>query len=117
VVGVAPAAANQAQTLLDRGHPFDLFLDPGHAIADAVDLGRQSRTSFLLNLKAWLRWLKGFIRTRRQWRLTGHYSNVPGVVIVDAEGVVRWIHRGRSIGDYPKMSEVLSAVDAVLATD
>lgn len=114
---MAPAAANQAQTLITRGHPFDLYLDPDRAIAKHVDLGRQSRLAFLLNLKAWLRWLKGFLRIRRQWRLTGHYSYVPGVVIVDAQGVARWVHRGKSIGDYPKMSEVLSALDAILKAE
>ncbi len=54
-----------------------------------------------------MRWVRAFLRHRRQYRITGHYSEVPAVAIVSAAGTVEWLHRGRSVGDYPALAGVL----------
>ena len=111
---MAPAAPYQAQKLVDDGNPYPLLLDEEQVLAQRIELGSQTRLAFLFNLRAWLRWLRAFARNRRQWRLTGRYSNVPGIVIVDADCAVRYVYRGSSIGDYPSMQTVLAELDQVL---
>jgi hypothetical protein len=111
IVGIGPAAAHQARHLRANGIPFPLVLDEGGEVAAALGLRRQSLARFAFNLRAWTRWLGSFIRHRRQYRITGHYSEVPAVAIVRAGGAIDWIHRGRGIGDYPPVSEVLRRLE------
>lgn len=92
---------------MDTTVGFPLVLDPQAHLATALDLRRQSLASFVFDLKAWMRWLRSFIKRRRQYKITGHYSEVPAVAIVAPGGEVTWLHRGTSIGDYPAISEVL----------
>ncbi len=107
IVAVGPAAGYQAQHLMDTTIPFPLLLDQDGAVSHALRLNRQRLLTFVFNLRAWVRWVGAFIRHRRQYRITGHYSEVPAVAIVAAGGEVVWLHRGRSIGDYPKIEHVL----------
>jgi len=111
VVRVAPRAAHQAQALLVKGHPFDLYLDRERSLYGALGARPQSLTYFVFNVVAWWRYVKALIRHRRQWRITGHYSNVPAVFLTDASGTItrRWV--GGGIGDYPPLHQVLDALD------
>ena len=36
-----------------------------------------------------------------------------GIAIIDAEGVVRYLHRSRKTDDYPPTSELIAALDAL----
>ncbi len=92
--------------------PYRLLLDPDDRLTPALDLHRQSLLGFLFNLRAWLRWVRAFLRHRRQYRITGHYSAVPTVAVVTPDGGVPWIRRGRGIGDYPPLDDALAALAA-----
>jgi hypothetical protein len=41
-------------------------------------------------------------------------AQLPGAAVIDAQGVIRWLHRGIHPGDLPPMSQMLSAAAAVL---
>lgn len=108
-VGIGTAAGYQARRLMERSIPYRLLVDPDRAAYDAFAMRTQSLTTYVLNLRAWLRWLRHFPR-RGQGRITGHYSVTPGVVVVDASGRVHFAYRGSSLGDYPKLDDVLAAL-------
>lgn len=40
-------------------------------------------------------------------------GRLPAVVIIDREGVVRWVHYGGSMMDIPEIDELLSRIDAM----
>ena len=67
-----------------------------------------SRTS------TWRRYLRSVGRAR-QGRLTGDILQAPGVAIIEPPGTLRYLHRGRTLGDYPSLSEILDALRAVVA--
>lgn len=115
VLGIGPRAAYQARLLSTRRRiPFGLYLDPDHGAARAIGLGRQSLLRFVFDLRAWWRWLKGFVRVG-QGAITGGWWEVPAIVVVDAQCRVQWLYLGDSIGDYPPLTETLAHLDRVLA--
>ena len=116
VLGIGPAAAYQALHLMEsRGIPFPLLLDPGHRVAEAIELNSQPLLRFLFHLKGWWNWLKS-LRRGRQGAITGAYREVPGIVIVDENAQVVWAYRGRFLGDYPPIEETTNRLmDAIAA--
>ena len=106
---MAPAARSQA-VALQLKLPFPLYLDEGQQVRDFLELHRPGLLEWITDLRAWARYLRALLRNRRQYRITGHYSNVPAVAIVDREGTISYLHRGRGIVDYPPLSEILSRV-------
>jgi hypothetical protein len=107
VIGVGPKAPDQAANLIAKGYPYPLLLDPDYNLGTAIGVGRQSLAAYLLNLRAWARWLWAFVTNRRQGKITGHYSNLPGTAVVDGSGEVHWVHRGTGLGDHPPMRRIL----------
>ena len=107
VIGVGPKAPHQAAHLVANGYPYPLLLDPHYNLGTAIGVGRQSLAGYLFNLKAWVRWLWAFVTNRRQGKITGHYSNLPGTAVVDESGEVRWVHRGTGLGDHPHVHRIL----------
>ena len=106
VVAVAPAAFHQAIALRPK-LPYPLYLDPDQKISDIFELRRPKLLAWIMNLPAWIRYLRALLRNRRQYRITGHFSNVPAVAILDRNASIEYLHRGSAIGDYPAVTEVL----------
>jgi hypothetical protein len=117
IIGVGPQAPRQAARLLADGYPFPLLLDPAYNLGNALGLGRQSLVGYLFNLRAWARWLWAFLSNRRQGKITGHYSNLPGTAIVDATGEVHWVHRGTGLGDHPPVERILHRLGPIASHD
>jgi peroxiredoxin len=125
VVVVGVAADFQAQHLRDTYDiTFPLLLDPDQNLYGALELPRM-RPIDLLRPSTWrhylpLFWKRYVTRTARgprQGRIVGDPMQLPGIALVDGDGVVRWLHRGASLGDYPPIGEVLTRVDELgLAT-
>ncbi len=55
-------------------------------------------------------------RFSQDWRNTKlkNGAQLPGAAVVDADGNVRWIHRGKHPGDLPPMREMLATAIAAL---
>ena len=117
VIGVGPKAPHQAAKLSADGYPYSLLLDPDYNLGTALGVGRQSLAGYLLNLRAWGRWLWAFLTNRRQGKITGHYSNLPGTAIVDATGEVHWVHRGTGLGDHPPVERILHQLELIASND
>lgn len=111
VIGIAPAAPYQARHLMGKRIPFPLLLDPERGVSEALGIGTQSRARYVLNVSGWWRWLRAFAANRRQGRVTGHYSTLPGIAVVTANGDVTFNHRGSGLGDYPPLDRVVSALN------
>jgi len=112
VIGMAPAADFQAKRLMEESIPFALFIDRDSAVGKRIGLGKQSMRHFLFSIPAWWRYLKAFFSGHWQRRITGHYSNLPGVCVVDPSGEVTYTYLGTGLGDYPPLDEVLDALNA-----
>ena len=96
--------------------PFGLFLDPNQLVSARIGMGKQSLPHFLFDLPSWWRYLKAFFSGHWQRRITGHYSNVPGVCVVDARGEVAYVYRGTGLGDYPPVETVLDELGSLLTS-
>jgi peroxiredoxin len=114
VIGIAPASAAQAENLMGTTVPFQLLMDPDQLVGARIGLGTQSFGRFVLNMPAWWRYLKAFFSGNWQRRITGHYSNLPGVCVIDAHGNVMYVYTGSGLGDYPPLETVLDELDALL---
>ena len=46
----------------------------------------------------------------QNWRATKleHAAQLPGAAVIDAKGLIRWLHRGKHPGDLPHMAEMHS---------
>lgn len=110
VIGLAPATGYQAKRLMDESIPFPLFIDRNHAVGKRLGVGRQTLFHFLFSVRGWLRYLKAFLAGNWQRRMTGHYSNLPAICVVDAFGDVTYMYRGSGLGDYPPLEDVLDAL-------
>lgn len=112
VLGIGPRAAYQAKLLSRRRVDFPLLLDPDHLVARAVGMGRQPLLRWIFDLRAWWRWLRALFRGG-QGMVTSGWWEVPGIVIVDGSCRVRWLYRGKSMGDYPPLATTLEQLARV----
>lgn len=110
-VAVATGADYQARALMSEGLPFPALLDPDKNLYRALGIERIPWDQWL-RLSTWTRYL-GSLRRARQGRLTGDIFQAPGVVVLDAERTIRYLHRGTTLGDYPSLPEILDALRAV----
>lgn len=110
MIGIAPAANSQAKRLREESIPFVLFIDSRSLVGRRIGISRQSLGHFLFSIPAWWRYLRAFFSGHWQRRITGHYSNLPGVCVVDPTGEVTYVYRGTGLGDYPPIDEVLTAL-------
>lgn len=115
VVAIGTGAAYQARALREDGVPFDLLLDPDRELYRALGVER-IRWRQYLKPRTWRGYLSG-ARGARQGRITGDPQQAPGVVIADADGIVRLLHRGITLGDYPPLDEVLDVLRGLAERD
>lgn len=116
IIAVGPAAPYQVDLLVRSGVPFRMYLDPERELAAGIDLGRKSLIGFIADLRGWARWVLSLFRGGRQGAITAGWAELPAVIVVDAASRVRWVHRGRFLGDYPPIErtvdELRRAVDS-----
>jgi AhpC/TSA antioxidant enzyme len=111
VLAVATGADFQARALMRDGLPFPALLDPDKNLYRALGIQR-IRWRQWLRPSTWRRYLRS-IRRARQGRLTGDILQAPGIVIIDRDRTVRYLHRGTTLGDYPPLVVVLDALRGV----
>lgn len=108
VIGVGGAADFQARHLMDNGVGFPLMLDPKHRLYEALNIHRIP-WSTMASPFTWKRYLSS-AKKARQGRITDHPLQAPGLAILDTDGTLRFLHRGRTLGDYPTIPELLSVI-------
>lgn len=108
LVGVGGAADYQARHLMDHGIEFPLLLDPEHTLYQALDV-RRIHWWMMVHPATWRNYLLA-ARRARQGRITGHPLQAPGLAIVDTDGAIRFLHRGKTLGDYPSIADIRAAV-------
>lgn len=114
VIGVATGADYQARALMDGGIPFPLLVDPDRNLYTALGIDHIAWDRWL-RPSTWRRYLRG-ARRARQGALTGDLRQAPGVAIIDPGRRVRYLYRGRTLGDYPALDEVLSELAKIAGT-
>lgn len=67
----------------------------------------------MLDPRTWRNYLRA-LRRARQGRITNHPLQSPGVVVLDGDLRILYLHRGTTIGDYPPATDVLAETIAAL---
>ncbi len=93
------------------GLPFPALCDPDKNLYRALGIER-IRWDQWVRPATWRRYVAA-LGGQRQGRLTGDVLQAPGIVILDVSGTVRYLHRGRTLADYPPLGEVLDALRTV----
>ena len=114
-LAVATGAGFQARQLMGDGLPFPALVDPKKNLYRALGIERISWDQWF-RPSTWRRYGAGFGRGARQGRLTGDVLQAPGVVILDADRTIRYLHRGRTLADYPPLGDILDALRAATNT-
>lgn len=99
-----------------RWVPFACLTSPDASAHRAYGLRRGSLNQ-LAGPRVWLPGLRNALKGNPQGRFgQGDPARLPGTFVVDAEGRIRYAHRGRRSDDNPPNDEVLSAVAALGST-
>jgi hypothetical protein len=112
-LAVATGADYQARKLMEDGLPFPALVDPVKQLYRALEIER-IRWDQWIRPSTWRRYLRSVGRAR-QGRLTGDILQAPGLAIFEPPGILRWLHQGRTLGDYPSVTEILDALRAIVA--
>jgi hypothetical protein len=118
LVAIGMGTGEEASALAEHlGLGFPLFGDPEHRVYDAFGLGRDGWLGLMLRpvlenpLGAFRDIaeadLKASINPRSDVKRLG------GETIVDARGIVRWLHRAERSSDIPPNATLLAALDAI----
>ena len=103
----------QARLYVDEtGWPWPLLIDRERTVYGAYGMQRGSMWN-VLGLHLWPGYLGLLFRAGRP-RVRRPHDDVyqlGGNVVIDAAGVVRWIHRSRTPLDRPSVDELLERID------
>jgi len=108
-------AAPSLLAVFARGLALDrvaLYGDPERALYAAFGFGRGSVARVWLDPRVWRRYAALLLRGRRAARPTEDTLQLGGDVVLDADGVVRWLYRSRGPEDRPAVSALVAAVRA-----
>jgi peroxiredoxin len=113
-IAVGTGADFQARRLMAEGMPFPCLVDPERNVYRALGLGRVSwRTVFMP--ATYVNYARGWLRGVRQGKITGDPRQLSGVAVLDADSRPAWVHRSRTIGDYPSVADVVAQVERLAA--
>jgi hypothetical protein len=109
VVAVGTGAVFQARRLADEGMPFPCLVDADRRLYRALGLRRVGWRT-VLSPTTYANYWRAWRRGARQREITGDRRQLSGVALFDARGALRWIHRSRTVGDYPSIATLLAEV-------
>lgn len=108
-LGVSVGADYQARWLMEeQGVRFPLLVDPDRRVHDALELPRKWWVG--LNPRGWWNYARALARGNRQGKIIDP-NQLPGLALLDADAQAVWVHRGRALGDYPKIERVLARLE------
>jgi peroxiredoxin len=113
-ISVGVASGWQAQELMEGAHgrrpvPFPCLVDPERNLYRALGLGRVPWWHWFTPT-LWRHYWRAFRSGARQGKVTGGVDQLAGVAVVEPDRRIRWLHRARTIGDYPPIETVLEAL-------
>lgn len=101
---------DQAQALCDRFDvPFPCLADPSRSGYKAFELKRGSALA-VFGPAALLRGIQAARKGHRIEKTVGDVFQMPGTFIISGDGVVRYAHYARHVGDHPKTGELVEAL-------
>lgn len=115
VLAVATGSGDQARRLMAGGLPFPALVDPDKRLYGTLGIERIAWDQWF-RPSTWRRYARS-IGHARQGRLSGDLLQAPGIAIFEPSGILRWLHRGRTLADYPALTEIRGALQAVLGGD
>lgn len=105
-LGVSVGADHQARWLAEeKGIQFPLLVDPERRVYDALDLPRKWWIS--LNPRGWWNYARAIARGSRQGKII-EPNQLPGLALLNSQADAVWVHRGKALGDYPKLDQVIA---------
>lgn len=114
-LGISFAADYQAELLMKDQIGFELLLDPERNFkADALSMAKIKLWTYIKPSVMW-RYLK-WARKARQGKITAGLSEPPAVAIIDTKGVVRYLYKGETLGDYPPFDDVMAELRVIVAS-
>ena len=100
----------QAQALCDRFQvPFPCLADPRRSGYKAFGLKRGSVLE-VFGPAALLRGMQAARKGHHIEKTVGDAFQMPGTFIINRDGVVRYAHYARHVGDHPKTAELIEAL-------
>jgi hypothetical protein len=111
-LAVATGADDQARRLMAEGLPFPALVDPDKELYRALGIDR-IRWDQWIRPSTWRRYVRSLGRAR-QGRLTGDILQAPGIAIFEPPGILRWLHRGETLGDYPPVGEIIATLRGIV---
>lgn len=109
-LGISVAADFQAKHLMANEVDYDLLLDPDRNYKTAALAVPKIKLSTYLTPLSTKRYLAGRSFKVRQGVPTATLSEPPAVAIVDSGGMLRYLYRGETLGDYPPIGDVMTAL-------
>jgi hypothetical protein len=90
---------------------FECLVDPARNLYRALGVGRVPWHRWLTP-ELWRNYLGAFRRGGRQGAVTGDWRQLSAVAIVAPDGRLTYLHRSRTVGDYPEIGAVLDHLEA-----
>ena len=113
-LAVSVGHAYQARALMDAGSPFPLLVDPDREVVRALGIRRS--VGGVLGPRAWWNYLRAIARGSRQGMIPASgVIQMPGLAILDARAQPVFVHKGRRLGDYPSLPQILERLRTVAA--
>ncbi len=110
-IGISVGSDKQARWLREeRGIAFPLLVDPERRLHEALELPRKWWVG--LNPRGWATYAKALSRGERQGAILDP-NQLPGLALLDSTATARTVYRGRALGDYPPLDEVLEELPRV----
>jgi len=111
-IAIGGSADYQARWLRRSGITMPLLLDPPGRFRDWAGLGNLGRRQMLAprGIRSYLSAVAAGVRPTRP---TVDVMRSPGVVILDADLALRWVHEGKALGDYPPLDVVMQRAASI----
>ena len=107
-LGISLAAAYQARDLMENHVEYDLLLDPDRNFKTAALTIPDIKISSMFSPVTAKRYLAGRGHGVRQGKPTAGPTEPPGLAIIEANGTLRYLYQGETVGDYPSLDVVMA---------
>jgi peroxiredoxin len=117
VVFVGNGAPQFIDAFIERnglvGQPIETVTDPKCKTFDALEL--EHKKTAMLSPRGVANVMRARLAGYRQTAIEGEPFQQGGVLLVDRDGTIRYLHRDRTIGDHAPMPDVMDAALALAA--